>query len=490
MNVLSNMTTLRGGKYRILRPLGHGSFGVTYLATAKFVVKGTLGEMETEVKVAVKEFFMGDINTRAADGSSVEGSGGSVFSNYRKKFRREAENLSKLNHPNIVKVLDVFDENNTTYYVMQYIEGMNLNDYIQKKGRLNEKEALRILSDIGKALMYMHENRMLHLDVKPKNVMIGNSGKAILIDFGLAKQYTIDGEPESSTTIGLGTPGYASIEQSDYHQEGTFPATLDVYALGATFYKMLTGNTPPYAFDIFNNGFPKDKLFNIGVSPKCADVVERAMNPQKSQRYQNVKEMLDDLNSSGYDVSNIKPDEMTIVDKVNTYKEQGMKHSSTCVRNDKCMDPKLNKQTYRMVMGSFIKNIFSFHGCASRVEFWLPVCTILPFIFIFMLMYNNIPIEIHDMIGYDNEAGEAMWNIIVGSVLWILVLSLLSVEVRRLRDAGHSVWWMLPPNLMFVSIIMEIHHNFNCFIFSPLLVCIFLFVLSLIFIYFCSQRTK
>ena len=136
------------------------------------------------------------------------------------------------------------------------------------------------------------------------------------------------------------------------------------------------------------------------------------------------------------------------------------------------------------------KNIFSFHGCASRVEFWLPVCTILPFIFIFMLMYNNIPIEIHDMIGYDNEAGEAMWNIIVGSVLWILVLSLLSVEVRRLRDAGHSVWWMLPPNLMFVSIIMEIHHNFNCFIFSPLLVCIFLFVLSLIFIYFCSQRTK
>ena len=68
MNVLSNMTTLRGGKYRILRPLGHGSFGVTYLATAKFVVKGTLGELETEVKVAVKEFFMGDINTRAADG--------------------------------------------------------------------------------------------------------------------------------------------------------------------------------------------------------------------------------------------------------------------------------------------------------------------------------------------------------------------------------------------------------------------------------------
>ena len=295
MNVLSNMTTLKGGKYRILRPLGHGSFGVTYLATAKFVVKGTLGEMETEVKVAVKEFFMGDINTRAADGSSVEGSGGSVFANYRKKFRREAENLSKLNHPNIVKVLDVFDENNTTYYVMQYIEGMNLNDYIQKKGRLNETEALCIVNDMGNALSYMHRNRMLHLDIKPKNVMIENDGKAILIDFGLAKQYTATGEPESSTSIGMGTPGYAPIEQANYHQDGTFPVTLDIYAFGATIYKMLTGQTPPHASDLLEDGFPETMFRNLGVSEHMIGCVKKAMEPTKKLRYQAVDVMVGDI---------------------------------------------------------------------------------------------------------------------------------------------------------------------------------------------------
>ena len=295
MNVLSNMTTLRGGKYRILRPLGHGSFGVTYLATAKFVVKGTLGEMETEVKVAVKEFFMGDINTRAADGSSVEGSGGSVFANYRKKFRREAENLSKLNHPNIVKVLDVFDENNTTYYVMQYIEGMNLNDYIQKKGRLNETEALGIVKDMGKALSYMHRNRMLHLDIKPKNVMIENDGKAILIDFGLAKQYTANGDPESSTSIGMGTPGYAPIEQANYHQDGTFPVTLDIYAFGATIYKMLTGQTPPHASDLLEDGFPETMFRSLGVSEHIIGCVKKAMGPTKKSRYQTVDGMVRDI---------------------------------------------------------------------------------------------------------------------------------------------------------------------------------------------------
>ena len=295
MNVLSNMTTLRDGKYRILRPLGHGSFGVTYLATAKFVVKGTLGEMETEVKVAVKEFFMGDINTRAADGSSVEGSGGSVFANYRKKFRREAENLSKLNHPNIVKVLDVFDENNTTYYVMQYIEGMNLNEYIQKKGRLNETEALGMVKDMGKALSYMHRNRMLHLDIKPKNVMIEKDGKAILIDFGLAKQYTATGEPESSTSIGMGTPGYAPIEQANYHQDGTFPVTLDIYAFGATIYKMLTGQTPPHASDLLENGFPEMMFRSLGVSEHMIGCVKKAMEPTKKSRYLSLDVMVGDI---------------------------------------------------------------------------------------------------------------------------------------------------------------------------------------------------
>lgn len=143
---LNKGATLQNGTYRIEKVLGQGSFGITYLAIAKFTTQGNLGKMEVEAKVAIKEFFMSEVNGRHEDGSSVEGSTGTVFSNYRKKFKKEAENLSKLEHPNIVKVFDVFDENNTTYYVMEFLEGQNLDDYIKATDSIGEKEAIRIVA--------------------------------------------------------------------------------------------------------------------------------------------------------------------------------------------------------------------------------------------------------------------------------------------------------------------------------------------------------
>ena len=95
-------TLLQGGKYKIEKSLGQGSFGITYLATAKFTTEGALGKFDVTAKVAIKEFFMSDINGRKEDGSTVEGSTGSIFTNYKKRFRKEAENLSKLLHPYIV----------------------------------------------------------------------------------------------------------------------------------------------------------------------------------------------------------------------------------------------------------------------------------------------------------------------------------------------------------------------------------------------------
>lgn len=285
---LSTNTLLQGGKYRIERVLGQGGFGITYLATTKFTTQGELGTMEVEGHVAIKEFFMSEINSRKSDDSRVEGSSGNVFSNYRRKFKTEAQNLAKLNHPNIVKVYDVFDENNTTYYVMEFIDGQDLDHYIRQCGHIPEKEAVGIISEIGKALGYMHSRKMLHLDMKPKNVMRRRDGRCCLIDFGLSKQYTDDGEPESSTTIGLGTPGYAPLEQSQYKQDGTFPATLDVYALGATLYKMLSGERPPMASDILNQGFPMDKLKSLQVSDVTALAVKKAMNPMRMERFDSV----------------------------------------------------------------------------------------------------------------------------------------------------------------------------------------------------------
>ena len=292
MEELYRGCALQHGKYKIVKTLGRGSFGITYLATTKVALSGGLGKMEVTVNVAIKEFFMEEFNSRSRDGSSVDGTNASLVKNYRKKFHREAENLGKLKHLNIVKVLEVFDENNTTYYAMEYVDGESLDDYIKSKGRISEREVLSLLHEIGTALKHMHDNKMLHLDLKPKNIMRNKDGHLLLIDFGLSKQYDQNGEPESSTTLGLGTPGYAPIEQANYKQDGTFPATLDIYALGATVYKMLTGSTPPHASDILSEGFPEDLFTKLGISSETISMVEKAMSPIKKQRFQTVSELL------------------------------------------------------------------------------------------------------------------------------------------------------------------------------------------------------
>lgn len=283
---LNKETPLQRGKYIIESVLGQGSFGITYLATTKF--QGTLGDIS--VKVAIKEFFARDLNLRHPGGTVAEVSSGSLSGKYARDFQREAKNLSSLKHPNIINVLESFSENNTHYYVMEYLDGGNLDDYIHSKGQLSESEALDIASQMAQALSYMHSHNMLHLDLKPKNVMRRSDGTICLIDFGLSKQYESSGEPESSTTIGLGTPGYAPLEQGSSDERKNFAPTLDIYALGASVFKMVTGKTPPRASDIMNDGFPSDELAALGISSATISTIERMMSPRKKDRPQSVEE--------------------------------------------------------------------------------------------------------------------------------------------------------------------------------------------------------
>ncbi len=284
-------TMLRGKKrdYRIDRVLGQGTFGITYLAYTKVTVDGDLGKLQPEIPVAVKEFFMGDINGR--EGSTVTtGGSGELFDKYRHKFARESANLANLNHANIVKVVETFEANGTSYYVMEYCGGGSLDTRIAECGGLPQGEALRYFGQIASALSYMHSRRMLHLDLKPGNVMLRTGGEAVLIDFGLSKQFTDDGEPESSTTIGGGTPGYASLEQANYNEddsENKLPVTMDVYSLGATLYKMLTGKRPPVASDVLAR-FPEQPLRDHGVSDDVIAAIRHAMQPIPANRYQSV----------------------------------------------------------------------------------------------------------------------------------------------------------------------------------------------------------
>lgn len=297
-NSLPTGSILKGTSYsyRIERTLGQGSFGITYLASVK--VAGALGAIDANIKVAIKEFFMRDINGRS-DVTVTSGSKGGIYDEYKRKFTREALNLSKLQHPNIIKVIESFEANNTVYYVMEYISGGSLDDYIAKSNGLEEGEAIKIVKQIGSALSFMHSQGMLHLDLKPSNIMLKDTGDVVLIDFGLSKQYDESGEPESSTKVGAGTPGYAPIEQANYREGIGFPITMDVYALGGTMFKMLTGIRPPEASDILNDGFPLYELQERHVSERISASIAKAMAPTKKDRYSSIENFTNSFEEEG-----------------------------------------------------------------------------------------------------------------------------------------------------------------------------------------------
>ena len=243
--------------------------------------------------VAIKEFFLRDVSSR--NGLRVFSvSDSTLCSDYRRDFLREAQNLSRLDNQHIVKVLETIEENDTVYYVMEYLSGGNLDQHILSHGKLSCREALDIAIQIGEALKCMHAQHMLHLDLKPLNVMRGEDGHIVLIDFGLSKCFGADGQPESSTRIGQGTTGYAPIEQHSFKKADGFMPTLDIYALGATLFKMLTGCVPPEASVVLNEGLPVDELSSAGVPPAIIALVERAMQPLRRMRHQTVGEFVDE----------------------------------------------------------------------------------------------------------------------------------------------------------------------------------------------------
>lgn len=303
--------------YRIEKILGQGSFGITYLA--KIELQGDLGYLESCIHVTIKEFFMKEISGR--EGTTVTSSTnnkGCLFYEYKEKFAREAKNLSRLKHHNIVNVMELFEANNTCYYVMEYLSGGDLDSLIEHRGKLTEEDTLKYTRQIGEALSFMHQNKMLHLDLKPKNVMLNANDEAILIDFGLSKQYDKNGEPESSTTVGRGTPGYAPLEQANYQDGHGFPVTMDVYALGATMYKMLIGKRAPEASVILNEGFPKDIFKSIVCSNNTLDCIIKAMSPLKKDRFSCVEVFLNTLYQ--------RNDEKTIDNRTATIKSRKRKN--------------------------------------------------------------------------------------------------------------------------------------------------------------------
>ena len=256
---MSNDTSLARGfrlqgnerVYTIEEKLGQGGFGITYRVRGPVKV----GNIRMTVDFALKEFFLRD-DCERLDNSSVSYSNPARdrVENSRKDFVNEALRLKKIgfSHPNIVSFDEVFEANNTAYYVMEYLRGKSLGDYVTEKGQLSEEETLSLLKPVMEAVEMLHQNRVCHLDIKPDNIMLeptdDGSVRPVLIDFGLSKHYDKEGHATSTINSFGYSEGYAPTEQ--YGGITTFSPGADVYALGATLFYCLTGKTPPRALDL------------------------------------------------------------------------------------------------------------------------------------------------------------------------------------------------------------------------------------------------
>lgn len=290
-------TVLHNGnrEYTVEEVLGAGGFGITYRVSAVVMA----GNVPITTSFAVKEFFMKG-GERADDGRTVR---------YTKTMRQtaevcmndfmvEAKRLNTLSGKSrhIVRVNEVFKENNTAYYVMQYLDGGELTEHIERDGAMSEAQAIAVIRPIAEAVILIHMEHLLHLDIKPDNIVLMTSPRdrsqyPVLIDFGIAKHFTSSGKPTSTHSAKGASDGYAPIEQ--YASIDHFAPELDVYALGATLFTLLTGKIPKKAFDISEQDI-LSALPDI-VSRRTRTAIVSAMKKLKEQRTPDVKAFLDSL---------------------------------------------------------------------------------------------------------------------------------------------------------------------------------------------------
>ena len=286
MQALQPDSTLKGGKYRIIKKLGQGGFGITYLA------ENTL----LEGKVAIKEFFFKEYCERddATCHVTIPTTGNrEIVERFKQKFIKEAKTIFRLNHPNIVRIHDVFEENGTAYYVMEYIEGESLGDMVKRRGAIPEAEALDYVQDAASALEYIHSKNINHLDIKPGNLMKRKEdGRIIVIDFGVAKQYAaVISEGCTPACISY---GYSPAVLYRKNGEQSFSPQSDVYALAATLFKLLTGNTPPEAIEVLCEGLPVAELQEKHISRPVISAIAMAMKG-RHERTQTIAEFVSNL---------------------------------------------------------------------------------------------------------------------------------------------------------------------------------------------------
>jgi serine/threonine protein kinase len=279
LKALVSGSELREGKYSIVKTIAEDKFG--------FIYEGLYRPLN--LTVTIREFSIRDYCIQADQTSKSSAEGQSLeqqMENFEGILLNEARALCRLNYPGIVRNYDIFEKNNIAYYVSDSVEGQTLNEIAYIEGALPEDRVVKYIGQIAKSLDYIHSMKMLHLDVNPSNVIIDNNDDAMLIDLGAVMQY--------DESFGFSCePEYFPPEQLIGNTESFSPST-DIYALGATLYKLVTGATPPEASVIINEEIP---YLPPTLSPGVCEAITRSLAQKQEERPQNIDEFLRIMNS-------------------------------------------------------------------------------------------------------------------------------------------------------------------------------------------------
>lgn len=289
-------------EYRVEKVLGKGGFGITYKVSALKIIQ--VGNVSQSVRFyfCIKEFFMKGCD-RGVDGQAMTYAS-TLAGDVKiclKDFIVEARRLNKIGtkSKNIVKVNEVFEANGTAYYVMEFLDGGSMAEYVAQHGPLSWKSARNIIIPIAEAVNLLHSERLLHMDIKPANIMLKHNadGKMfpVLIDFGIAKHFDSKGRPTTLDIAKGATEGYAPMEQ--YSGIDKFAPEIDVYALGATMTYLLTGKQPPKAFDLQTTQSVEAVLPPYLTASQRTAIV-KAMEPNKFERTKNTTAFIRDINNA------------------------------------------------------------------------------------------------------------------------------------------------------------------------------------------------
>ena len=275
--------TILNNKFMVGAALGEGGFGITYIGR----------DTKLDMKVAIKEYYPNGYANRSHTVSSAVNSSTSedkkeFFDTGRERFLREAQVLAKFSGSSgIVDVRDFFEENNTAYIVMEYLDGQTLKDHLTKRGTLTPEQTIELLMPVMESLKKVHTQGLIHRDISPDNIMLVD-GHVKLLDFGAARNVSANANKSLSVML---KPGYAPEEQ--YRSKGNQGPWTDIYAICATMYKCITGITPDDSTQrVFKDELKTPSALGVIINPTIEAALMKGLAVLQKDRYQNIDELL------------------------------------------------------------------------------------------------------------------------------------------------------------------------------------------------------